>query len=122
MERTLNIGRLNKVIKINKLVNETDDMGQIVQKMRTVHTVHATLFPIRGSEFYNLKKIQSEVTHKCYIRYLDDIDNTYFIEYNNMIFSIDSVIDVDLNHKFLEILCSNFNGKEVKTYEQSSSS
>lgn len=118
MERTLDIGRLDKKVKFNKLVTDVDGMGQLVQRMRTIYTLHATLYPVRGSEFYSLKKIQSEVSHKCYVRYRSDIDDSFFIEFDGVLYAIKSVIDVDLKHKFLEIMCSEYHGKEVKSYEQ----
>ena len=67
--RTINIGRLNKRVTFMKLTEEKDKMGQLKQVLTEVGTVWASFYPIRGAEFYEAQKVQSKITHKCYIRY-----------------------------------------------------
>lgn len=108
MRRTMNIGRLSKRIQIFRYVDGEDSMGQSTQKLSPVATVWADISPIRGSEFYELKKIQSRVTHKCFIRYREeyaDINSNWYLRVDDKPFDIDSVVDVDYEHKMLEIRC-----------------
>ena len=121
MERTLNIGRLNKKIEVAKMISVSDDMGQSQQRLEKLYELHATLYGIRGNELFELQKIQSKITHKCYIRFYEGIDTNCFIIHDDKIYSIESVIDVDLCHKFLEINCALYTGKEIKIYEPTSS-
>lgn len=114
--RTMNIGRLNRRITFMKLVDSTDCMGQSVKKLETVKTVWASFYPVRNTEFYEVQKIQSKVTHKCYIRYLDGVDSRSLICHDNKLYRIDSVIDVDMEHKMLEIMCYENDDKEVIDY------
>lgn len=109
--RTINIGRLNKRITFMKLTEEKDKMGQLKQVLTEVGTVWASFYPIRGTEFYEAQKVQSKITHKCYIRYRNDIDTNSYIRYDGKNFVIDSVIDVGYEHKMLEINCYEYTNK-----------
>lgn len=111
--RVMNIGKLNKRLTFKKFGEIEDDMNQITQSLMDVCTVWGSLYPVRGIEFYEIQKLQSKITHKCYVRYRDDIDSTCYIEYGGKTYSIESVIDVDLGHKMLEIMCVEHSGREV---------
>lgn len=111
--RTINIGKLNKRLTFMKLAEITDEIGQTSQLLRPICTIWGSLYPVRGMEFYEIQKVQSRITHKCYVRYHDDIDSNCYIEYNGKKYTIESVIDVDLAHKMLEIMCTEHDGKEV---------
>ncbi len=115
MRRTMNIGRLNKRVTLFQFVEAEDGMGQSIQKLSEVATVWADIYPVRGSEFYELKKVQSRVTHKCFIRYREeyaDINSNWYLRVDDKAFDIDSVIDVYLEHKMLEIRCYEHVNKE----------
>lgn len=111
--RTMNIGKLNKRLTFKKYMDVTDAMGQSKKKLDTLCEVWGSLYPVRGAEFYEIQKIQSKITHKCYVRYRKGIDPSCHIEYQGKTYSIDSVIDVDMDHKMLEIMCTEHIGKEV---------
>lgn len=110
--QTINIGKLNKRITIQRLQDVNDSLGQSTVGLTSIKTVWGTLYPIRGNEFYEIRKIQGEVTHKCYIRYIDGIDSNCFLKYKDEVYSIKNVIDVKLEHKMLEILCVEHINKE----------
>jgi SPP1 family predicted phage head-tail adaptor len=115
MRRTMSIGRLNKRITLYHFVEAQDSMGQSTQRLSEVATVWADIYPIRGSEFYELKKVQSRVTHKCFIRYHDayvDINSNWYLRVDDKTFDIDSAIDVDYEHKMIEIRCYERVNKE----------
>lgn len=120
MRRTMNIGRLNQRISLFRLVDTEDEMGQSTQKLGEIADIWADIYPVRGSEFYELKKIQSKVTHKCYIRYREeykDIDSNWYLKAGDKVYDIDSAVDVDFEHKMLEIRCYervNREGHEIE--------
>ena len=116
--RVINIGKLNKRITFMKLQDKKDALGQSKKVLSELRTVWASLYPVRGSEYYEIQKIQSKVTHKCYIRYCDGIDTNCFIKYKDKTYSIESVIDVNLEHKMLEIMCTEYNNKAEMEYEE----
>lgn len=111
--RTINIGKLNKRLTFKRLVEKEDDLGQSVQSLETICTVWGSLYPVRSYEFYELQKIQSKVTHKCYVRYHDSIDASCYIEYGGKTYDIEECIDIDLSHKLLEIMCVEHINREV---------
>ena len=111
--RTIDIGRLNKRITFMKLDEEEDELGQEKQVLRAICEVWGSLYPVRGTEFYEVQKIQSKISHKCYIRYRKDIDSNCFIDYKGTRYNIESIIDVDLEHKMFEIMCSEHRDDEV---------
>lgn len=114
--RVMNIGKLNKRITFLKLGDVKDSLGQSKKALMPIKTVWGSLYPVRGVEFYEIQKIQAKTTHKCYVRYIPEIDENCFIQYGDKTFSIESVIDVDLDHKMLEIMCSEHINKEVIEY------
>lgn len=111
--RTMNIGKLNKRLSFFSLADVPDELGQITKKLSLIKTVWGTLQPVRGAEFYEVQKVQSKVTHKCYIRYTEGIDTNCFLKYKDKEYLIESVIDVDLERKMLEIRCIEHTNKEV---------
>lgn len=110
--RTMNIGKLNKRITIQRLQDVEDSLGQSTVGLTSIKTVWGTLYPLRAIERYEISKIQGEVTHKCYIRYIDGIDSNCFLKYKNEVYSVKNAIDVNLEHKMLEILCVEHINKE----------
>lgn len=110
--RTIDIGRLNKRVTFLKMGKARDSMGQTTQELQEIKTVWASLYPIRGAEYYENQKIQGKVTHKCYVRYLADVDSNCYLEHKGKIYSIESALDVDMAHKMLEIMCCEYTNKE----------
>lgn len=116
--RTMQIGKLNKRITFLRLADIEDEMGQSTKGFEEIKTVWASFYPIRGSEFYEVQKIQSRVSHKCYVRYLEGIDSNCYILHQGKEYAINSVVDVDLEHKMLEIYCYEYTNKEKIADEQ----
>lgn len=111
--RTMNIGKLNKRLTFKRFEDVLDSLGQTTKKLVDVACVWGSLYPVRSTEYYEIQKIQSKTTHKCYIRYREDIDTNCHIEFDGKKYSIESVVDVDLSHKMLEIMCVEHTNKEV---------
>lgn len=118
--RVMNIGKLNKRLTFLNLGDVKDSLGQSKKALVPITTVWGSLYPVRGMEFYEIQKVQAKITHKCYVRYNSQINENCFLKYNDQIYSIESVIDVDLDHKMLEIMCSEHINKEVIAYGSNS--
>lgn len=117
MRRTMTVGRLRQRVSLYRFQDTKDEMGQSTQDLVKVAEVWGDLKPIRGSEFYELKKIQSKVTHKLYIRWRKDyemINSTWYVKLKDTYYDVDSVIDVDLANKMLEIGCYERVDKEKR--------
>ena len=111
--KTINIGRLNKRITFSKQMDSEDSMGQIKKELQNRATVWGSFYPVRGGEYYEVKKIDGRTTHKFYIRYRDKIDPDCYIVYKGKQYAIESVIDVNMEHKMLEIMCTEHLNGEV---------
>lgn len=109
----IDIGKLNKRITFCKLMDRKDELGQNKKQLENVATVWASFYPLRGMEFYEAKKIESKVTHKCYVRFREGIDSNCYIKYKGKVYAIESAIDVLEEHKMLEIMCAEYINKEV---------
>ena len=117
MRRMMDIGRLRRRVTLFRLDDVTDEMGQSKQDLVKIAEVWGDIRPIRGSEFYELKKIQSKVTHKLFIRWRADyeqIDSTWYVECDGKKYDLDSAINVDLADKMLEIGCYERVDKETR--------
>lgn len=121
--RTIDIGKLRKRITFLVFSDDaTDEIGQSTAGLVELKTVWGDIYPVRGKEIYEIQKVQSSITHKCYVRYrkeFEELDSTNFLKYKGDIFSIESVIDINSEHKLMEIYCSKHINKEDIPYELS---
>ena len=111
--KRMNIGRLNKRVDIMGYVTSKDEMGQSKQSLQKLATVWADIKPMRGSELYEVGRLQSKMTHRIYIRYLPDVTTSNWIVYNGKRFNIVSVVNPDYENKYLEIYAEYRTGKAV---------
>lgn len=108
----MNIGKLNKRVKILGYVETTDELGQSKQELVVVKEVWASLYPTRGAEYYEAQKIRSKTTYKCYMRYTE-LTSDNLLECKGKRYTIESVLPVDGEKKLLEIYCTEHGNKEV---------
>lgn len=101
--RTMNIGRLNKRVTIMKKDDTRNALNQKSKGFVDIKTVWASLYPVRGAERYELQKLHEEITWKCYMRYVPDVRADMYLKCEGKTFEIQSVIDVDFEHKMLEL-------------------
>ena len=101
--RTMNIGRLNKRVRVLRKDDSVNVLNQKSKDLVEVKTVWASVAPVRGTERYELQKLHEEITYRIYIRYFSGVTADMYIECEGRLFEIQSVIDVDFEHKMLEI-------------------
>lgn len=117
----VDIGRLKQRISFCKLEEKEDKLGQSKQFVKEVKKVWANIIPISGKEFYEAKKLAADASYKIYVRYLSDIEPDMFIKYKEKIFDITSVVDMGMEHKMLELRCTE-RKKKVNKYETNNNS
>ena len=115
--RTIQIGKLNKRITFMDYTFAEDEIGQEIQKLANIKTVWGSLYPVRGAEYYEAAKVRAETTYKCYARYIPGITSNMYLKHKDTMYMIESVIDVDMEHKMLEIYCTEHTNKEVMPNE-----
>lgn len=117
VKRTMDIGRLRQRIQVYSLNGtEEDEFGQITNGLTLLGEVWGDLYPVRGQEFYEVQKIQSKVTHKCYVRWREsfaELDSNCYIKHKGVTYDIYSATDVDNQHKLIEIYCYQRVNKEA---------
>ncbi|MGG7058712.1 phage head closure protein [Clostridium tertium] len=105
----INPGELRHRIIIQKLKSPSNDYGEIeVNNQETwsdIATVRAGIYPISGKEFFAAETVNSEITHKVKIRYIEGLSPNMRIKFNNRIFSIESIINFQEKNIELQLLC-----------------
>lgn len=102
----MNAGKLRHRATIQQLVNTDDGAGGSIETWQNVATVWAAIEPLRGNERYTAQQVQSTLTHKVTIRYREGIKPQMRLTYKGRIFDIESVIDIEERHRWLELFCS----------------
>ena len=113
--KRLDPGAFNKRVTFCRQTDTEDDIGKITNGLEDVITLWADFYPTRGRETSELNKLQGVVTYRCFLRChsaLSGIDSTWFIKYRGKVFYIESVIDIGLKGRYLEIYCTEYIGKE----------
>ena len=65
----------------------------------------AKIEPLTGREYFFAHQIQAEVTHRVTTRFRQDIKEDMRISAGSRILEIESIIDLDEAHQFLEFFC-----------------
>ena len=103
-------GKYNKVISLQKQVNEQNDYGGIVSKWKTVANIRAAVEPLQGREFFSGAVPLNENTVRIRIRYGTNVDNTMRLKYGNRSLEIINIIDSKEAHKELQLICKELTG------------
>ena len=101
----INVGRFNKRIGILDWVEEENELGQTINKLKSVREVWAEIHPLKGREYIEGQMLEAETTYKITCRYFGEINEDMLISYGNLQLMIISICDVDMGHKFYEIMC-----------------
>lgn len=119
--KVMEIGRLNKKIQFLTYEETIDELGQNKQSFVAKRRCWADLYPVRGQERYEAIKAKGtqakveQIQYKCYVRFFEGLTSSnFYLKYKGRLFSLDSVIDIDNQHTFYEIYCTEVIDKKVK--------
>ncbi|ACL19514.1 phage head-tail adaptor [Desulfitobacterium hafniense DCB-2] len=108
----MNAGDLRKRITLQVLSDKTTNENGFPlpedERYQDHVTIWAAVYPLKGSEFWTAKTTYNKNVVKFICRYIPGVNADMQIKYNNRIFDIIGVIDVDERHKWLQIM-----GEEV---------
>ena len=99
----VDIGKLNKRITLQRTVEAEDELGNSRTEWRDYKSIWATVKPYKASEYNFMGKLKPDVTHRFYVRYRYDVSPDMRIKYNKRVFEISGVIDMEEQHRLLEI-------------------
>jgi len=103
--KKVTVGGLKKRVTILKQVPVSDGQGGFTETWQEAGTVWAAIEPISGREYYEAMQLASDVTHRVRMRYMDLTPHEK-IKYDDRVFDIIAVIDVNMEHRELEVLCN----------------
>ncbi len=106
----LKAGKYNKVIDLQKQVNEQNDYGGIVSKWRTISNVRAAVEPLQGREFFSGAVPLGENIVRVRVRYGIEVDRTMRVKYGTRLLEITNIIDSKESHRELQLICKELLG------------
>jgi SPP1 family predicted phage head-tail adaptor len=98
-------GKLRHGIAIERVAETQDADGSVIEAWSTYATVHGSIEPISGREYFAAQSTQADVTHRIGIRYLSGIVPKMRVKYGSRIYDILSVINIDERNRELQLMC-----------------
>ena len=105
MTRFPAIGEMRHRITFQKSTQMDDGYGGGEQIWTDIFSVWASVEPISGREYYEAMAVQHQVTHRIKTRYRSDVTPEMRVTHDGKIYGVESVVDIGMRHRFLEILC-----------------
>lgn len=96
--------RLRHRLELQSEAQAADGGGGYARSWEHVAYVWAEVIPLEGRERLFADKIQAEATHRIHIRYRDDITTSHRLLFENRIFSIRAIRNIQERDDELEIL------------------
>lgn len=110
----INVGRLRKRVNILEWTETENEMGHSVEGLVLKRTVWAEIHPYRGHEKIEANMLEAESTFKITMRYFDGLTEEMYIEYKDEQYQITSIADIDMKHKYYEIIAKINKKKKPK--------
>ena len=100
------IGKLRHQVALLKPIISKDELGQEIETWEVQDLVWASIEPLSGKEYFSAKQVNSEVTVKLTIRYVESILSQWVVQFGQRVFNIESIINFEERNKYLQLLCS----------------
>lgn len=82
------------------------DSGEIIPGWSTFAEVWAEVVDLSGREYWSAQQVQSQVSTRVRIRYLDGVKPTMRVAHGSRTLQIEAVIDPDGRRRELQLMCS----------------
>jgi SPP1 family predicted phage head-tail adaptor len=99
-------GHLRRQITLQRRATGMDADGQQLTTWSDVCTTWASIEPAAGRELLMGQAMQSEITHRVTIRWRTGVTSAMRVLYQGTPYNVHAVIDVEMRHHALELLCS----------------
>jgi SPP1 family predicted phage head-tail adaptor len=104
--RRMNAGRLRHRVTIKEKSVTRNSMNEEVVSWTIVGTYWASVEPVRGREFVEMRQAQAEISHRIRMRYRSGIDPTMRAYFGSREFEIVSVIHVEERGRETQLMCN----------------
>ena len=100
-------GKLRTRVEVQRIDEERDKQGGIVSSWTTIAHRWASVVPLSGREYWSAQQVQSDVTHKVQLRYLEGLTSKDRLRllHSQRVLNIQSVLDVDERHREMQLMC-----------------
>jgi SPP1 family predicted phage head-tail adaptor len=105
-QKSIRVGDLQRQVTIQTRTATQDTFGQQSVAWTDMVATWAAIEPLSGRELLAAEAVAAEVTHQVVIRYRTGISAANRIVYQGRIFDVHSVIDENMNHRKIVLLCS----------------
>lgn len=99
------IGDLNQRVTLQYSTSVSDGMGGSTKTWHDAATVWAAIWPISAKETVAAMAETMTITHRVRLRYRSVLRSDWRIKYGNQYFNIVSIIDPNMDHRYLDIMC-----------------
>lgn len=103
--RMTNAGKYRHPLTIESRETTSDSYGASTESWVVFANVRGAILPISGRELYQADVVNSEISHRVHIRYIQGVKPSMRVNFNGRILTIDSVINFDEMNKELELRC-----------------
>lgn len=101
----LTSGMLRHKITIERESQVQDNVGGYSSSWSTLSQPFAFIKPMSGNERFWANRLESNLTHRIFLRYITDITTKDRIIYDGREFQIRAIINVEERDKWLELHC-----------------
>jgi len=108
----MTIGQMRTPLRIEDYAESRTSDGGVSEAWAVTQTVWARLQGLRGRELFSAQQINPQTSHKVTIRFCRGLtSNSRLVDVaSSRIFNIESVVDIEDRHKFMELLCTEVAG------------
>ena len=99
-------GKFNRRMRFQRRSEAQDSYGQQAQTWADAFTSWVSIEPMSGRELMSAQAVNAETTHKVEMRYRPGVNSALRGIYQGRVFNILAVMDEDMAHKVLTLLCS----------------
>jgi len=101
----MNPGKLNRRVTLQHQNTVRDEVGQAKAVWTDVATVWAAVLPLRGREYFESAKVNSEITVRIIIRYRADVKPSWRVKHGADAYDIIEIINPADGKRELQLMC-----------------
>ena len=107
------IGDLNRRIVFQEEVKISDDAGGYISEWQDIANtpeVFACIIPLTAAEVLHYQQFQYQVNYQIIVRYRDDIIPSMRIIHDDVVYDIESIVNLQGKNKYFKILALSEEG------------